>query len=77
MAHSSYDHVLNGRTRPLTPAPCTLAVWRSPSCAPPSWHSRTRIPRYIVTTTHGAIALPGGTCLKACCPQTRSARKAW
>ena len=28
MAHSSYDHVLNGRTRPLTPAPCTLAVWQ-------------------------------------------------
>ncbi len=27
MPSSSYDHILNGRTRPLTPAPCTLAVW--------------------------------------------------
>jgi hypothetical protein len=28
MPSSSSDHILNGRTRPLTPAPWTLAVWQ-------------------------------------------------
>ena len=32
MTYASYDHVLNGRTQPLTPAPCTLAVWRPVLC---------------------------------------------
>ena len=32
MPYSSYDHILNGRTRPLTPAPCTLAVWQPVLC---------------------------------------------
>jgi hypothetical protein len=32
MTYSSYDHVLSGRTRPLTPAPCTMAVWQPVLC---------------------------------------------
>ena len=32
MPYSSLDDILSGRTQPLTPAPCTLAVWQPVLC---------------------------------------------
>jgi len=32
MTYSSLDDMLSGRTQPLTPAPCTRAVWQPVLC---------------------------------------------
>jgi len=60
MTHSSADHVLAGRTLPLTPAPCTPAVW--PLVLPPALLAPTRpdAPRHGYHA-HVARALPGVT----------------